>query len=105
MTTETEVAFAELLQTVGETQARMVEQLADDPQTLLEAHKWVLSILQVAAEVNVWADRDRPRFVEIVGPTRSGAATIPTPSTATPRSTLPAPTGSGSIRGRPSTCP
>ena len=53
MTTETEVAFAELLETVGATQARMVEQLADDPQTLLEAHKWVLSILQVAAEVNL----------------------------------------------------
>jgi hypothetical protein len=68
MTTETEVAFAELLETVGTTHARMVEQLADDPQTLLEAHKWVLSILQVAAEVNVWADKDRPRFVEIVGP-------------------------------------
>ena len=46
----------------------MVEQLADDPETLLEAHKWVLSILQVAAEVNLWADKARPRFVEIVGP-------------------------------------
>ena len=31
MTTETEAAFAELLQTVGATHARMVEQLADDP--------------------------------------------------------------------------
>ena len=68
MTTETEVAFAELLETVSATHARMVEQLADDPQTLLEAHKWVLSILQVAAEVNLWADKARPRFVEIVGP-------------------------------------
>src|ERR1700735_2347812 len=68
MTTETEAAFAELLQTVSATHARMVEQLADDPQTLLEAHKWVLSILQVAAEVNLWADTARPRFVEIVGP-------------------------------------
>src|SRR6202046_3348539 len=68
MTTETEAAFAELLATVSATHARMVEQLADDPRTLLEAHKWVLSILQVAAEVNVWADKDRPRFVEIVEP-------------------------------------
>src|ERR1700761_7662830 len=68
MTTETEVAFAELLETVRVPQARMVEQLADDPQTLLEAHKWVLSILQVAAEVNLWADKARPRFTEIVGP-------------------------------------
>ena len=68
MTTETETAFAELLAEVGATQARMVEQLADDEATLLEAHKWVLSILQVAAEVTVWADTARPRFVEIVGP-------------------------------------
>ena len=68
MTTETEQAFSELLETVAATHARMVEQLADEPDTLLEAHKWVLSILQVAAEVNLWADTARPRFVEIVGP-------------------------------------
>src|ERR1700733_14878704 len=68
MTTQTETAFDELLAEVRATQARMVEQLADDEPTLLEAHKWVLSILQVAAEVNVWADRGRPRFIEIVGP-------------------------------------
>src|SRR6201995_255078 len=67
MTTETETAFTELLETVRATHARMVEQLADDHDTLLEAHKWVLSILQVAAEVNLWADTARPRFVEIVG--------------------------------------
>jgi len=68
MTTETEQAFGELLSAVSETWARMVDQLADEPDTLLEAHKWVLSILQVAAEVNLWADTARPRFVEIVGP-------------------------------------
>ena len=68
MTTETETAFAELLGAVGATHARMVEQLADDETTLLEAHKWILSILQVAAEVQLWADTARPRFVEIVGP-------------------------------------
>ena len=33
MTTETETAFTELLETVGATHARMVEQLADDPET------------------------------------------------------------------------
>ena len=68
MTTETETAFHELLAEVQATHARMVEQLADDEATLLEAHRWVLSILQVAAEVNIWADKARPRFVEIVGP-------------------------------------
>jgi hypothetical protein len=68
MTTETETAFNELLAEVTATHAHMVEQLADDETTLLEAHKWILSILQVAAEVNIWADKARPRFVEIVGP-------------------------------------
>ena len=68
MTTETETAFTELLDTVRDTHSRMVEQLFDDRDTLLEAHKWVLSILQVAAEVNLWADTARPRFIEIVGP-------------------------------------
>ena len=76
MTTETETAFNELLAEVQATHARMVEQLADDEATLLEAHKWVLSILQVAAEVNLWADTGpaplrRDRRVR----TRSGAAT------------------------------
>ncbi len=68
--TETEKAFNELLEEVGATHRRMVEQLSDpdDLDTLLEAHKWVLSILQVAADVQIWADTDRPRFVEIVGP-------------------------------------
>lgn len=68
MTTETERAFTELLEQVGATQARMVQQLGDDEVTLLEAHKWVLSILQVAADVCLWADTARPRFAEIVGP-------------------------------------
>ena len=68
MTTETEIAFTDLLDAVAATHRRMVEQLVDDPATLLEAHKWILSILQVAAEVNLWADTARPRFVEIVGP-------------------------------------
>ena len=68
MTSEAEAAFGDLLDELAATQARMVEQLADDPTTLLESHKWILSILQVAAEVNLWADTAWPRFVEIVGP-------------------------------------
>src|SRR5580692_8444709 len=68
MTTETETAFSELLDTVAATHRRLADQLTDDPTTLLEAHKWLLSILQVAADVNLWADTGRPRFVEIVGP-------------------------------------
>ena len=55
---------------MGATHRRLVEQLSadDDLDSLLEAHKWVLSILQVAADVNIWADTARPRFIEIVGP-------------------------------------
>ena len=68
MSTETETAFIQLLDEVAATQRRMVESLANDPDTLLEAHKWILSILQVAADVNVWADTAQPRFVDIVGP-------------------------------------
>lgn len=68
MTTETETALIELLDTVRETHARLVEQLADDHDTLLESHKWLLSIVQVAADVHLWSDSARPRLVEIVGP-------------------------------------
>ena len=69
MTTETETAFDELLE---HRHARRTPAWSSSSPTtettLLEAHKWVLSILQVAAEVNLWADTARPRFVEIVGP-------------------------------------
>ncbi len=70
MATETEVVFAELLDELGSLHRRLVEQLSspDDALSLLEAHKWILSILQVATDVNVWADTARPRFVDIVGP-------------------------------------
>ena len=72
MTTETEAAFADLLTELGAVQARMVEKLSDpgDELSLLEGHKWILSILRVACDAYVWADSARPRFVEIVGPYR-----------------------------------
>ncbi len=35
---------------------------------LLEAHKSILSILQIAADVQLWADTARPHFVDIAGP-------------------------------------
>ena len=69
MTTETETAFTELLDEVAATHAPHGRAAGRRrARHLLEAHKWVLSILQVAAEVNLWADTARPRFVEIVGP-------------------------------------
>jgi hypothetical protein len=70
MASETEAAFTELLAEVGEQHRRLVEQLSGpgDEESLLEAHKWILSILQVATDTQVWADSAHPRFVDIVGP-------------------------------------
>ena len=70
MGTQTEVVFAELLDEIGEQHRRLVAQLSGpgDEQTLLEAHKWLLSILQVATDTQLWADAARPRFIDIVGP-------------------------------------
>ena len=67
MTTQTETAFAALLDEIAGTHRRMVQQLADDETTLLEAHKWILSILQVAAEVQLWADTARPALSKLLG--------------------------------------
>src|SRR5450631_482563 len=70
MGTQTAEVFAELLAELGDQQRRLVEQLSGpgDEQPLLAAHKWLLSILQVATDTQVWADAAHPRFVEIVGP-------------------------------------
>ena len=70
MGTQTEQAFAELLAELSGQHRRLVAQLSGhgDEQSLLEAHKWLLSVLQVATDTQVWADTAHPRFVEIVGP-------------------------------------
>lgn len=70
MAKETEAAFAEILEELAALHRRLVDQLSDPPDelSLLEAHRWILSVLQVATDVYVWADPDRPRFVDIVGP-------------------------------------
>src|SRR5580698_5125770 len=70
MGTKTEAVFAELLEELAAQHRRLVEQLSGpgDEQTLLEAHRWLTTILQVATDTQVWADAARPRFIEIVGP-------------------------------------
>ena len=35
---------------------------------MLEAYKWIFSILNVGTDVYLWGDTQRPRFVDIVGP-------------------------------------
>src|SRR5580698_1669780 len=69
MGTKTEAVFAELLEELAAQHRRLVEQLSGpgDEQTLLEAHRWLTTILQVATDTQVWSDPARPRFVEIVG--------------------------------------
>jgi hypothetical protein len=70
MATQTEQVFAELLAELGTLHRRLIDQLSGpgDEQSLLEAHKWLLTILQVASDTQVWADAANPRFVDIVGP-------------------------------------
>lgn len=62
---ETSRAFAELMQELSGLEARFDG--LDEP-SVLEGYRWIFSILQVAFDAYVWADTDRPRFVDIVGP-------------------------------------
>jgi hypothetical protein len=68
--TETATAFRELLDQVRSLEDKLLDPPGQtlDEQSVLEGYKWVFSVLQVAFDVYVWADSDRPRFVDIVGP-------------------------------------
>jgi hypothetical protein len=69
-TAETTAVFHELIDTLAALDLKFFEgpNALGDEQSVLEGYKWIFSILQVALDVNVWADRARPRFVDIVGP-------------------------------------
>ena len=41
-----------------------------DEVSRLEGYRWIFSILQVGLDAFVWADTARPRFVDIVGPSK-----------------------------------
>src|ERR1700691_929478 len=67
----TAAVFHELLDELRTLEGRL--RLAETPldeATVLEGYKWIFSILAVGLDAHVWADTDRPRFVDIVGPTR-----------------------------------
>jgi hypothetical protein len=67
---ETSAVFKELMAELSGLDAKFFDgpiPLADE-QSVLEGYKWIFSLLQVALDVNVWADRGRPRFVDITGP-------------------------------------
>jgi hypothetical protein len=67
---ETSAVFRELIDEVRGLERKLYEgpNTPLDDQGVIEGYKWIFSILQVALEVNMWADAARPRFVDIVGP-------------------------------------
>jgi hypothetical protein len=62
--------FHQLLDEVRDLERKLFEgdNAPRDELSLLEGYQWIFSILQVAFDVQVWADPARPRFVDIVGP-------------------------------------
>jgi hypothetical protein len=70
--TETGKVFGELVDALKALEQRILEgpNTPLDEQSLLEGYKWIFSILAVGLDGFVWADKARPRFVDIVGPYR-----------------------------------
>jgi hypothetical protein len=67
---ETSAVFRELIDEIRGLERKLYEgpNTPLDDQGVIEGYKWIFSILQVALEVNMWADAARPRFVDIVSP-------------------------------------
>jgi hypothetical protein len=72
MRPETSAVFHELLDELRSLESHLLDHpnALDDEQYRCEAYKWVFSITQVALDCFVWGDTARPRFVDIVGPTK-----------------------------------
>lgn len=70
--TETSAVFGELLDELRGLERHLLDHPAalDDEQYRCEATKWIFSITQVAFDCFVWGDPVRPRFVDIVGPSK-----------------------------------
>jgi hypothetical protein len=69
---ETTRAFHELLDLLKDIDRRFFDAanpLADEAD-VLDGYRWIPTILQVALDAYVWADSNRPMFVEIVGPNK-----------------------------------
>ncbi len=50
-----------------EVRLRQGERALPDETSILEGYRWMFTVLHVGLQAQVWADRSRPRFVEIVG--------------------------------------
>lgn len=67
----TAAVFDELIDQLRALERRINEPEVNlDEQSLLEGYKWIFTMLGVGLDANMWADPDRPRFVDIVGPYR-----------------------------------
>src|SRR6202161_4665278 len=67
----TAAVFHEILDELANLEGRLhLPQVPLDELSVLEGYKWIFSILAVGLDAQVWADPDRPRFVDIVGPYR-----------------------------------
>jgi hypothetical protein len=67
----TAAVFQELVDELRTLEGRINEpEVHLDEQSLLEGYKWIFTMLAVGLDANMWADPDRPRFVDIVGPYR-----------------------------------
>ncbi len=71
-TAETTAAFKELMDLVRNADAVFLDgpRAVKDAVSALEGYRWQTEVLSVALDCYLWADPDRPSFVEIVGPTR-----------------------------------
>jgi hypothetical protein len=69
---ETAAAFAELLDVLrtGEAGFQTGDRAVADDLAALEGYRWLTITLQVALDCYLWADADRPEFVELTSPTR-----------------------------------
>jgi hypothetical protein len=69
---ETPSVFRELLDVLRDADSLFLEgpRAVTDEVTVAEGYRWLTEVLSVALDCYVWADAARPRFVEIVAPTR-----------------------------------
>ncbi len=67
---ETAVEFKKLLKLMENFEEKFYSgpNAPKDPATIMEGYRWIFSITQVAFDLYVWGDTNKPRFVEIVGP-------------------------------------
>ncbi|MBO2454992.1 DUF1214 domain-containing protein [Actinomadura barringtoniae] len=68
METGTGAVVEEILDELKELRRRLAGDPALDETSVLEAHKWIFSMLRTGLDTQVWSDTGRPRFTDIVGP-------------------------------------